>query len=67
MLNFYPGPSKLYTGIDLHIQEAIASGILSMNHRSIDFMTLYQQVQERLETYYDLPKGYNVYFTSSAT
>jgi phosphoserine aminotransferase len=67
MLNFYPGPSKLYTGIDLHIQEAIASGILSMNHRSADFMALYKQVQERFEAYYDLPKGYSVYFTSSAT
>lgn len=67
MLNFYPGPSKLYAGIDLHMQEAIASGILSMNHRSTDFMALYKQVQERFETYYDLPKGYSVCFTSSAT
>jgi phosphoserine aminotransferase len=67
MLNFYPGPSKLYAGIDLHIQEAIASGILSMNHRSADFMALYKQVQDGFETYYDLPKGYSVYFTSSAT
>lgn len=67
MLNFYPGPSKLYAGIDLHIQEAIASGILSMNHRSIEFMALYKQVQERFETYYELPKGYSVCFTSSAT
>lgn len=67
MLNFYPGPSKLHAGIDLHVQEAIASGILSMNHRSADFMALYKQVQERFEAYYDLPKGYSVYFTSSAT
>lgn len=67
MLNFYPGPSKLYAGIDLHMQEAIASGILSMNHRSVDFMHLYEQVQERFESQYDLPKGYKVYFTSSAT
>ena len=67
MLNFYPGPSKLYAGIDLHIQKAIASGILSMNHRSADFMALYKQVQDGFEMYYDLPKGYSVYFTSSAT
>ncbi len=67
MLNFYPGPSKLYVGIDLHIQEAIASGILSMNHRSSDFMALYKQVQEGFESFYDLPNGYSVYFTSSAT
>lgn len=67
MLNFYPGPSKLYAGINLDIQEAIASGILSMNHRSADFMALYKQVQEQFEIYYDLPKGYSVYFTSSAT
>lgn len=67
MLNFYPGPSKLYADIDLHVQEAITSGILSMNHRSADFMHLYEQVQERFESQYDLPKGYKVYFTSSAT
>ena len=67
MLNFYPGPSKLFTGIDLRVQEAIASGILSMNHRSADFMQLYALVQEGFETYYDLPKGYKVYVTSSAT
>jgi len=67
MLNFYPGPSKLYTGIDIHIQEAVMSGILSMNHRSSDFMELYASVQDRFETYFDLPKGYRLHFTSSAT
>lgn len=67
MLNFYPGPSKLYTGIDLHIQEAVVSGILSMNHRSAEFMQLYKLVQDRFETYYALPEGYRVCFTSSAT
>lgn len=67
MLNFYPGPSKLHANIDLHIQDALASGILSMNHRSMDFMKLYQQVQENFEQFYELPKGYKLYFTSSAT
>lgn len=67
MLNFYPGPSKLHAAIDLHMQQAIASGILSMNHRSMDFMKLYQEVQENFEQFYALPKGYKIYFTSSAT
>ncbi|ABG59955.1 aminotransferase class V-fold PLP-dependent enzyme [Cytophaga hutchinsonii] len=67
MLNFYPGPSKLHANIDLHLQQAITSGILSMNHRSMDFMQLYQQVQENFEQFYDLPKDYKVYFTSAAT
>ncbi|WP_299251728.1 aminotransferase class V-fold PLP-dependent enzyme [uncultured Cytophaga sp.] len=67
MLNFYPGPSKLHAHVEKHVQEAIATGILSMNHRSAEFMDLYQQVQEGFETYYDVPKGYCVYFTSSAT
>lgn len=67
MLNFYPGPSKLHVHVERHVQEAIACGILSMNHRSAEFMDLYKQVQEGFETYYDLPKGYRVYFTSSAT
>jgi phosphoserine aminotransferase len=67
MLNFYPGPSKLHAHVEKHVQEAIASGILSMNHRSPEFMDLYKRVEEGFETYYDLPNGYHVYFTSSAT
>jgi phosphoserine aminotransferase len=67
MLNFYPGPSKLYNGIEQHMHEALESGILTMNHRSKEFMTLYAQVQRTFETYYSLPKGYLVFFTSSAT
>lgn len=67
MLNFYPGPSKLFPGIELCIQDAIASGILSMNHRSVEFMQLYALVQERFESYYNLPKDYKVHFISSAT
>ncbi len=67
MLNFYPGPSKLHAHVETQIQEALASGILSMNHRSMEFMELYKLVQERFETCYELPKGYKVCFTSSAT
>ncbi|MBC7451021.1 MAG: aminotransferase class V-fold PLP-dependent enzyme [Cytophagales bacterium] len=67
MLNFYPGPSKLYTDIDQDIEEAFTSGIISMNHRSTDFMTLYAEVQKGFEESLDVPEGYKVYFTSSAT
>lgn len=66
-MNFYPGPSKLYAGIGHHMEEALAAGIISMNHRSREFMSLYEEVQQGFELYVDLPKDYRVYFTSSAT
>ncbi|MFN8414956.1 MAG: aminotransferase class V-fold PLP-dependent enzyme [Cytophagaceae bacterium] len=67
MLNFYPGPSKLHASIEEDMQQALRSGILSMNHRSKAFSHLYQTTEIVAQEVFHLPSGYKVYFTSSAT
>ena len=67
MLNFYPGPSKLHASIGEDMQQALQSGILSMNHRSKAFSHLYSTAEIVAQEVFQLPNGYKVYFTSSAT
>jgi phosphoserine aminotransferase len=67
MLNFYPGPSKLHASIGEDMQQALQSGILSMNHRSKAFSRLYHTTEIVAQEVFQLPNGYKVYFTSSAT
>lgn len=67
MLSFYPGPSKVYEKSLDFIKEAYDLGIPSINHRSNQFMNLYQEIQELIQEKWSLPKGYSIAFTSSAT
>ena len=67
MINFYPGPSKIFPGLEKHISDAFSSGILSQNHRSIPFMQLLQETIELFKSQMNIPEDYKVYFTSSAT
>lgn len=67
MINFYPGPSKIYPGLEKHISTAFSSGILSQNHRSQAFMNLLEETITRFKNQMDIPQDYKVYFISSAT
>lgn len=67
MLNFYPGPSKIYPQVKELLQEAYQSGILSMNHRSKAFMTVAENTVLQLKDKLQIPTDYHVYFVSSAT
>ncbi|MCP9767701.1 alanine--glyoxylate aminotransferase family protein [Lacihabitans sp. LS3-19] len=67
MLNFYPGPSKIYPRIKEFAAEAFASVILEKNHRSDDFMQLLKDCKSLLKNHLNIPDNYEVYFTSSAT
>ncbi len=67
LINFYPGPSKIYPQISVYCQEACASGILSQNHRSESFMRLLQDCIEIFKQKLNIPSYYEVFFTSSAT
>jgi phosphoserine aminotransferase len=40
MISFYPGPSRIYDAVPRYVKEAAAEGILSMNHRSDEFMKM---------------------------
>lgn len=66
-LTFYPGPSQLYPEVEGYLQDAYQSGILSMNHRSTAFMDMLAHTLASLYEKLNIPLGYEVYFTSSAT
>ncbi|TAF64947.1 MAG: aminotransferase class V-fold PLP-dependent enzyme [Cytophagales bacterium] len=66
-MNFYPGPSKVYPQVMHYAQEAFASGILSLNHRSSTFMHLYESTTNALRQHLQIPANYWIAFVSSAT
>lgn len=67
MLNFYPGPSKLYPQVRSYLTDAYDSGILSMNHRSNDFVNLSQSTILLFKAKLNIPQDYSIFFVSSAT
>jgi phosphoserine aminotransferase len=67
MLNFYPGPSKIYPQVKDLMQESYQTGILSMNHRSKAFMAVAENTVSQLKDKLQIPKDYHIYFVSSAT
>lgn len=67
MISFYPGPSRTYDEIPDYVKDAHRSGILSMNHRSDEFVALCKKTVSLLKEKLDIPESYTVLFTSSAT
>lgn len=67
MHNFYPGPSKVYPQVKAWLSEIFDSGILSKNHRSEAFMQLWEETESNLKATLNIPAGYEIYVTSSAT
>lgn len=67
MISFYPGPSRLYSRIPGFMQEACEKGILSINHRSPEFVEISRRVVHLFREKLSLPQDYMIFFTSSAT
>lgn len=67
MISFYPGPSRVYDEIPKYVKVAHKKGILSMNHRSDEFMKLCEKTVGLLRGKLSIPKNYKVFFLSSAT
>jgi len=67
MISFYPGPSRVYDDIPKYVKDAHRLGILSMNHRSDEFMSLCKETVSLLKEKLNIPKNYIVLFNSSAT
>lgn len=67
MISFYPGPSRVYDAIPNYVKTAHRKGILSMNHRSDEFMKLCEKTVELLKDRLAVPKDYKVFFLTSAT
>ncbi|MDX5419652.1 MAG: aminotransferase class V-fold PLP-dependent enzyme [Hymenobacteraceae bacterium] len=67
MLNFYPGPSKLYPEVRTYLTDAYDEGILGAPHRGEQFVQLSRTVVGSLKRRLNIPQDYYVFFTSSAT
>ncbi|MDN5200608.1 aminotransferase class V-fold PLP-dependent enzyme [Fulvivirgaceae bacterium BMA10] len=67
MLNFYPGPSRVYPKLPEFIYDAYREGILGINHRSPQFVDISKTCVKQLRKKLNIPKDYSVFYTSSAT
>lgn len=67
MISFYPGPSRVHDAIPHYVKDAYKSGIMSINHRSEDFMQMSRKTISLLKQKLRIPKEYTVFFTTSAT
>lgn len=67
MISFYPGPSRVYDEVPRYVKAAHRKGILSLNHRSDEFMKLYEKTVGLLRQKLHVPSDYHVFFLSSAT
>ncbi|MBK0402126.1 aminotransferase class V-fold PLP-dependent enzyme [Adhaeribacter sp. BT258] len=67
MLNFYPGPSKVYPEVRQFLTDAYDGGIMNIPHRSETFMQLMRATVNSLKKKLNIPQDYYIFFTSSAT
>lgn len=66
-INFYPGPSKVYPQVARFMQEAFEEGVLSLQHRSPQFVEISRKVQQGMREKLGVPNNYTVLYTSSST
>ena len=67
MISFYPGPSRVHDEIPQYVKEAYEDGILSINHRSQEFMKISEKTVQVLKYKLEIPKEFEIFFTTSAT
>ncbi|MDN5212311.1 aminotransferase class V-fold PLP-dependent enzyme [Fulvivirgaceae bacterium BMA12] len=67
MLNFYPGPSRVNSKIPRYMLDAYREGVVSINHRSPDFIEISKSCQKQLRKKLNIPADYSIFYTSSAT
>lgn len=67
MISFYPGPSRVHDAIPRYVKEAYRKGILSINHRSDEFMKISAKTIALLKKKLSIPEDYTIFYTTSAT
>lgn len=67
MISFYPGPSRVHDKIPDYVKDAYKKGILSINHRSDEFMKISEKTIALLKKKLKIPEDYTLLYTSSAT
>jgi phosphoserine aminotransferase len=67
MISFYPGPSRIHDEIPVYTRDAARDGIMSINHRSAEFMTIVKRSSRLLKQKLGIPNNYTILYASSAT
>jgi phosphoserine aminotransferase len=67
MISFYPGPSRVYDEIPKYVQDAAKLGVMSINHRSDEFVAMSEKTISLLKKKLGIPSGYTILYTTSAT
>jgi phosphoserine aminotransferase len=67
MLNFFPGPSKVYPEVRNYLMDAYDEGILSTPHRGEQFVQLSRTVVGSIKRKLNIPQDYQIFFAASAT
>lgn len=67
MVTFAPGPSELFFTVPDHIRNALKDGVPSLSHRSKAFESIVRETTDGLKELLQLPPGFHIAFTSSAT
>lgn len=67
MISFYPGPSRVHDEIPAYVKDAHKLGIMSINHRSEEFVSMSKKTIALLKEKLGIPKSYTIFYTSSAT
>ncbi|MDX2197147.1 MAG: aminotransferase class V-fold PLP-dependent enzyme [Cytophagales bacterium] len=67
MISFNVGPSKVNPALAQYLQDAFDQNILSISHRSKEFVAISQKVITLLHEKLYIPKDYTILYTSSAT
>lgn len=67
MISFYPGPSRVHDEIPMYVKDAAKAGIMSINHRSDEFVAMSKKTIGLLKLKLNIPKDYTILYTSSAT
>ncbi len=67
MLNFYPGPSKVYPEVRNYLVDAYDEGMLSTPHRGEQFVQMSRELVSLIKRRLNIPQDYYIFFTSSAT
>lgn len=67
MITFYPGPSKVYPQVADYAAEAVRLGVVSLNHRSAEFMAIVRETMALLHDKLAIPADYHIALVSSAT
>jgi phosphoserine aminotransferase len=67
MISFYPGPSRIHDEIPTYVKDAARLGVMSINHRSEEFVAISKKTISLLKQKLGIPKSYTVFFVCSAT